>query len=59
MSRLICRLLGHRWMPVALTYDYGCCWGRVGDESRMTLLPVAWCCDEMCSRCGAETWWPS
>jgi hypothetical protein len=43
---LRCRVLGHRWAPLA--------------EIRYVLGPAeTWVCDEVCSRCGAETWWPA
>jgi len=43
---LICRLFGHRWV-----------WrGEIVYHSRPWL---SWCSDEICARCGSETWWPT
>lgn len=59
-SKLICHLLGHRWEPVEIRYRQGQVFANTVEPcGDAILVPVTWVCDEVCGRCGAETWWPA
>jgi hypothetical protein len=61
MARLVCRCLGHRWTPLEeIRYEQDKTMATYVEASGDPVeVSVTWVCDEMCSRCGAETWWPS
>lgn len=54
-----CRVVGHKWEPVEIRYRLGhTLASQVEPCGDAILAPVTWVCDEVCARCGAETWWP-
>jgi len=56
-KRLICHIREHDWQPTPIRYLEGETKANVGGRTRT--VPVTWVCDEVCSRCGSETWWPA
>jgi hypothetical protein len=59
-KRWLCRLLGHRWVGCELKYEYGRkVWAYSGGSSEPVEIEATFVCDEVCARCGAETWWPA
>jgi hypothetical protein len=56
----LCHVLGHRWTwPGEIRYEQGHAMAYVGDDPEMQEVGVTWVCDEVCSRCGGESWWPT
>lgn len=58
-QRKLCRAVGHDWQDVPLRYEYSTTKAYVGNDHEPREVPVAWVNDEVCGRCGAESWWPS
>lgn len=55
---VLCHIFGHRWVwPGEMKYEQGRTLAVVGGVEQE--VGVTWVCDEVCSRCGAETWWPT
>jgi len=59
VARLICKLRDHSWEPCPLEYDYNSGIAYIGEDPKPVALIVAWVCDEVCSRCGVKSWWPT
>lgn len=60
MRAIWCRIVGHKWewqgemrYRQELTFA-----NEVEPCGDAILVPVTWVCDEVCARCGGETWWP-
>jgi hypothetical protein len=60
VSWSLCKWLGHKWVfPGKLRYKQGHAMAYVGDNPEMEEVNVTYVCDEVCARCGGESWWPT
>jgi hypothetical protein len=60
MVNLLCRLLGHKWVAAPeIRYEQGRTLGMNDGDTTLREMNVTWVCDEVCTRCGGETWWPT
>lgn len=58
IARLVCKVKGHDWIAAEeIRYEHDQTLAVVGGVEQQ--VPVTWVCDEVCSRCGGETWWPA